>query len=212
MIVKRRKPDGFVNVHQSTCMVMPTLAYATSYWDGEQLGSLPEADDPLNVIPLNAFRAEFMGHQWGVPAEFLVYPPHPYTTAEALAFTLPHDVLVHPSFGRQLEEVAQIWKAFEEFGVDEAQWIPYWRADNPAKPQAQGLLVSLYRREGRALLVISNLQRRSGLAQVHLDIGALEIGPDVHAEDAITGEALQVTDETLQVPMDAFSARLVAVH
>lgn len=212
MIVKRRKPNGFVNVHQSTCMVMPTLAYATSYWDGEQLGSLPEAEDPLSVIPLDAFRAEFMGHQWGVPAEFLCYSPHPYTTAEALAFTLPHDVVIHPGLGRQLEEVAQVWKAFEEFGVDEAQWIPYWRADNPAKPQAKGLLVSLYRRDGRALLVVSNLQRKAGLAQVHLNLGALGIGPQVRAADAVTGDALEVTDGVLQVPMDAFSARLVAVH
>jgi hypothetical protein len=40
-IVKHRNPAGQVNVHQSTCMTIPTLAFATSYWDGEQLQSLP---------------------------------------------------------------------------------------------------------------------------------------------------------------------------
>lgn len=211
MIVKRRKPDGHVNVHQSTCMTMPSLAYATSYWDGEQLGSLPATDDPMSVIPLDAFRAEFMGHQWGVPAEFLVYPPHPYTTAEALAFTLPHDVVVHPGLGSQLEEVAQVWKAFEEFGVDEAEWIPYWRADNPAKPRAKGLLVSLYRRDGYALLVVSNLRRQSGLAEVELDLQALGIGRDPEATDAMTGHGLEIVERRLRVPMEAFSARLVLI-
>ena len=39
-IVKHRNPAGQVNVHQSTCMTIPTLAFATSYWDGEQLQGL----------------------------------------------------------------------------------------------------------------------------------------------------------------------------
>jgi len=36
-IVKSHNPQGQVNVHQSTCMTIPTLSFATSYWDGEQL-------------------------------------------------------------------------------------------------------------------------------------------------------------------------------
>jgi hypothetical protein len=212
MIVKRRKPDGHVNVHQSTCNVMTSLAYATSYWDGEQLGGMPEAEDPLDVLPLDAFRAEFMGRQWGVPAEFLCYTPRPYTTTEAHAFTLPHDVLIHPSFGTQLEEVAQVWRAFEQFGVDEAQWIPYWRDDSPARAAARGILVSLYRRDGRALLVVSNLRNSAGLAQVQLDTQALGIGREPRAADAVTGEGLEVVDRTLRVPMERFSARLVVIE
>ena len=30
-----------INVHQSTTMTIPTIAFATSYWDGEQLGGIP---------------------------------------------------------------------------------------------------------------------------------------------------------------------------
>ena len=36
-LVRQYVPDGQVNVHQSTCMTIPTVAFSTSYWDGEQL-------------------------------------------------------------------------------------------------------------------------------------------------------------------------------
>src|SRR5204863_2246201 len=70
-IVRSRKADGQVNVHNSTCMTIPTLGWATSYWDGEQFRELPNNTSVSELLPLDAFRTEFMGHQWGVPAEFL---------------------------------------------------------------------------------------------------------------------------------------------
>jgi len=92
-IVKGKKPEGQVNVHNSTCMTIPTLGWATSSWDGEQFGSIARGADVTALLPLDAFRCEFMGRQWGVPAEFLCYE-RPYTTHEAFSFTLLHDVLV----------------------------------------------------------------------------------------------------------------------
>ena len=70
-IAKKHNPAGLVNVHQSTYMGIPTLAWATSYWDGEQFTS-QEGLFVQEVLPLGAFRSEFMGHQWGIPAEFYV--------------------------------------------------------------------------------------------------------------------------------------------
>ncbi|HJN16603.1 MAG TPA: DUF6067 family protein, partial [Armatimonadota bacterium] len=55
-LVRSRKPDGLVNVHQSTCMTIPTLAWATSYWDGEQFGGIAPGASALEVLPLDTFR------------------------------------------------------------------------------------------------------------------------------------------------------------
>ena len=72
-IVRSRKPEGQVNVHNSTCITIPTLGWATSSWDGEQFRGLSSGTSAAEVLPLDVFRTEFMGHQWGVPAEFLSY-------------------------------------------------------------------------------------------------------------------------------------------
>jgi ParB family chromosome partitioning protein len=71
-------PKGkLINAHQSTYCGTPTLAFVHSYWDGEQFGRGELAGDPLQKLPLASFRAEFMGKNFGVPCEFLVYErPH----------------------------------------------------------------------------------------------------------------------------------------
>ena len=89
--VKSVNPEGQINAHNSTCMVMPTLGFATSYWDGEQFQDVRGIDNAATQLPLDAFRAEFMGRQWGVPAEFLCYGQG-FTFEQAWAVTLIHDV------------------------------------------------------------------------------------------------------------------------
>ena len=102
--VTSRKPEGQVNVHNSTCMVMPTLGFGTSYWDGEQFQDVRGIDNAATQLPLDAFRAEFMGRQWGVPAEFLCYGQG-FTFEQAWAITLIHDVPVRPMSGTGLEDL-----------------------------------------------------------------------------------------------------------
>jgi len=109
-LVKTRKPDGIVNVHQSTCMTIPSLAWATSYWDGEQFGSMERGPNPSRYSHWTRSAAS----SWtavGVPAEFLCYNK-PYTYTEAMSFTLLHDVLVRGSLGGSLELESKLWKAW----------------------------------------------------------------------------------------------------
>ncbi|MGB9608143.1 MAG: LamG-like jellyroll fold domain-containing protein, partial [bacterium] len=75
-----RPKEPFVNVHNSTYLGPPTLAFATSYWDGEQFAGVQRnGKHPLDILPLDSFRCEFMGHNIGVPADFLVYERNPFT-------------------------------------------------------------------------------------------------------------------------------------
>jgi hypothetical protein len=45
---------------------------------------------------MDAFRTEFMGRQWGIPSEFLVYEGMPYYSRDVEAYTLLHGVLIRP--------------------------------------------------------------------------------------------------------------------
>jgi hypothetical protein len=180
-IVKAHNPQGQVNVHQSTCMTIPTLAWATSYWDGEQFGSIDRGPFALEVLSLDAFRCEFMGHQWGVPAEFLCYN-RPYTLHEATAFTLLHDVLVRGD----LEENAKLWKLMDDFGRKAATWLPYWENSQFVRTSTPDLKVSLYNRPGKGVVaVISNLGREATAGTVSFDFKRLRQPAGLQAYDVM---------------------------
>jgi hypothetical protein len=207
-LVKTAKPDGQVNCHNSTCMTIPTLGWATSSWDGEQFGSIPRGTDVGALLPLDAFRCEFMGRQWGVPSEFLCYE-RPYTTHEALSFTLLHDVLVRGS-GAGLEEEASLWRAMADFGRREAAFLPYWNNAAIATVSPAGCYASLYSRPGRgALCVISNLGASAAEVSLQVDLPRLNLSASVQAVDALTGQAVAYSGGAVRLRLEPFDYRLV---
>ncbi len=209
---------GLISAHQSTCCVTPTLALADSYWDGEQFAGGELAGDPLKSLPLDAFRAEFMGRNFGVPCEFLAYErPPQWTYDHALAFSLLHDVRVRPCGLAALEKMAPIWDVMTRFGVDQAEWHPYWEEEPLTVVQPESVHVSLYchraenEQAGRALLVVANLSaEKSVAAEVMLDVTG--IGAPKEAKDALSGEGLGYADGRLTVRLDPMRMRLVWVE
>jgi len=207
---------GLVNPHQSTCCVTPTLAFCHSYWDGEQFNSGELAGDSLQKLPLAAFRAEFMGKNFGVPCEFLVYEKPPEWTFEhALAFCLLHDVRIRPlGFGNKLELMSKIWAAMTDFGVSEAEWYPYWRNQQFVTAQSESVKVSFHLRENQALLVISNLSPKEEVeGYVTLNSNDLGLpGAFTSAHDALTGEKLTLEDDRLKVTLSPMRAKIVRIE
>ncbi|NLX99032.1 MAG: hypothetical protein GXY83_23050 [Rhodopirellula sp.] len=209
---------GIISAHQSTCCTTPTLAFAHDYWDGEQFASGELSGDPLKNLPLDAFRAEFMGRNFGVPCEFLAYerPPH-WTYDHALAFSLLHDVRVRPCGLTALEKVSPIWDVMTRFEVGEAEWHPYWESNPPATAEPESVKVSLYARPsaqgkgGRALLVVSNLSAdQPATAQVTVDFARIAVAPKA-AVDALSGETLTLDNGRLTAPLQPMCMRLVWV-
>jgi len=189
--VRARQPRGLVNVHNSTCMTMPTLGWATSYWDGEQFQGVGQGADVASLLPLDAFRAEFMGRQWGVPAEFL-HAGKAYTNEQAWAFALLHDVPVRPTSVTDLDLVARIWRAMDEFGRPRARWLPYWRNNQYVSVRPRHCHVSLYCHPRRGVLaMVANLGPAATTVRWKIDADALGLpaGP-LTARDALSGESL----------------------
>lgn len=208
------KRGGLVNAHQSTCCVTPTLAFCHSYWDGEQFGGGELAGDPLQKLPLAAFRAEFMGKNFGVPSEFLVYErPPEWTFEHALAFTMLHDVQVRPGgFGGQLELMSGIWKAMTDFGVSESQWLPYWKNSQLVSSQPESVKVSLFLKEKQALLVVSNLSSaEEAPALITLDSKIMGF-PLKKAIDALVGESLPLEGNGFRLTLPPMRMRLILIE
>lgn len=210
-VVKSRNPDGQVNVHNSSCMTIPTLAWATSTWDGEQFAGLKAGRKLGGFLPLDTFRTEFMGHQWGVPAEFLCYG-RPLSYSQALAVSLLHDVPVRPFLlTPDLDVISSVWRVMDDFGRKEAEWVPYWRNEAFLKPSPPGVFASLYRhpRNG-VLLVASNLSQRTAAGELRLNIPALGFGGKrFRAFDALTGKDEQVRDGRLRFKLGPFAWRMI---
>jgi hypothetical protein len=201
-IVRHHNPTGQVNVHQSTCMTIPTLAFATSYWDGEQLQGLKRKSSPLEVLPLDAFCAEFMGHNWGVPAELLWYGNGPFRRSEAMSLGLLHDVPVRPGSMEDVEVAGRLWKTFDAFGRHEAAWLPYWANAQFVRTQPEGVKVSLYNRPGKGLMVVLvNAGGESCRAEATFDLAALQQPADLTAHDVLTDKPLPFAAGRLQLPI-----------
>jgi len=190
-VVHGRRAGGLVNVHNSTCMTIPTLAWASSYWDGEQFQGVGAGADVAALLPLDAFRAEFMGRQWGVPAEFLLAGAA-YTYAQAWAFTLLHDVPVRANTVEDLALLARIWRVMDRFGRSQAQWLPYWRNADLVRIRPEGSRASLYRHPRHGVLaVLAHLGKRPATVRWRLDLAALGLDQgSARAQDALTGEPI----------------------
>jgi hypothetical protein len=197
-IVKSRQPEGQVNLHQSSFMVMPTMAWATSYWDGEQLPARPSLDH---------FRAELMGRQWGLPAEFLAM----FDFRQAWGLALLHDVPVRPMHpGEELKLASSLWRILDDFGRKEAQWLPYWRNADYVSVAPQDFCASLYRhsRNG-ALVVVLNNGAQQGAGSVKLDVDALGLRGKLSARDALTGEHVGAENGAVQLTLPAYGWTLL---
>ena len=211
-VVRSRRRKGHVNVHNSTCMTMPTLGWATSYWDGEQFQGVGSGVDVAELLPLDAFRAEFMGRQWGVPAEFL-HAGAAYTFEQAWAFTLLHDVPVRPHYpDEQLDLAASIWRVMDTFGRKQADWLPYWNNENVVRVSPANAHVSLYRHPRNGVLaVVSNMDGEERTVTVEFDLARLELTPDAEAVDALDGEAIPMRNGAMELTLPTLGWKLIRV-
>jgi hypothetical protein len=197
---------GLVNAHQSCCCCTPVLAFAHSYWDGEQLAGNFQMD-------LAKFRAEFMGRNFGIPCD-LLSPP------EALGLSLLHDVRPRPNGGESLRILSRVWEAMTRFGVGRAEWLPYWRNAEFIAVRPADVKASLYLKAGRksgggrALLVVSNPCGQQPLAaRLALHPAALGFGGGgFKAEDALSGESLKVlAGNGLELTLKPLEFRMIAL-
>lgn len=190
---------GVITAHQSSCCLTPTLQYCHSYWDGEHIGGGFKHDGEGH-FPLATFRAEFMGRNYGIRAEFLSGDP------EAVTYALLHNVMVRPGAGGMLDIVASVWRALDAFGVADAHWLPYWESASLVTTDAPHVHVSAYRRDGRALLAVGNLAAETAVdAALHLT------GDYRSARDAVTGESLGLRDGSVTVHCGAMGWRLIEI-
>lgn len=225
ILTRQRKPEGQLNVHNSTVMVMPTLSWATSTWDGEHLDAISAPVKILDILPMDAFRTEFMGRQWGLAPEFLVYDGRPYYAKDVLAYTLLHGVLIRPSTQDALERLSALWRVHDEFPFSQGQMEGYWKngdiiriagspsgalTDELGQPNLYATIWTLPRRG--ALIVISNLTDADAEAQITLNLAQLGLSPKARLWDALTKEIIPHQQGKFALPVASWRYRVLRLQ
>jgi len=176
-MVKSLPWPTFTQAHMSGKMVVPVLAYDDTYLDGEHFRGIVK-DSYMDVTTLDAFRAEYMGRQWGLAPVFLpefdaehrdlVEP-----TRGLMALLMIHDINVWPIWCNA-QVVDDAFVALDEFGYADAEFIPYFNPRPPARMELADVHISAYQKDdGSTLLIVANVGKEDRSGPIAIDLERL---------------------------------------
>ncbi|MBZ5639455.1 MAG: DUF6067 family protein [Acidobacteriia bacterium] len=216
----QKHKDPLLFVHTSSWLAIPSLSFAHLMLDGEQYhdpGQKVE-DHFMDVVPLDKWRAEHTGKQWG-PAPFILpdipseFAKGEAATRELLMLTNLHDTGIFPG-NLNLRLAMRNYQAKRLFGVADSEFRGYWGDRSWVACDTPGGLVSVYRKPdgSRALLVVGNTSKADGSVAVRPLLEGLKLKGKVDAGvDLETGERVPLEGGALAVPVKGRDFRLVAL-
>ena len=215
--------ECMVTHHMSGDIRTATQSFSDAIIDGENFTGMLK-DNYYELLPLDKFRAEFMGHQWGLTSIFLPEFSRAQLTPEGKELyespeKLPevrhlagmiflHDSIPWPAFS-DLTPYGTIWAAQDELGWgDEVEFLPYWNNADVLAPMGEELVASIFRNNGRLLIVLFNNTDEAQQAPIKLDLAKLGVQAST-LRDFETREAFTLADGATEVPIVKRNFRLL---
>lgn len=150
--------DGFNNSAQ---LYMEHFPYINRLWFGEYFDYEKESPD--------FYMTEVSGIPFGLMGEMLQDGGNPWRgMLYGMTNRMPY----------QEKKPDQIWKAWDSFGMQGSQMIGYWVSDSPVKTDAENVLATVYKKEGKALVSIASWASDDTTINLNIDWKALGIDPD----------------------------------
>ena len=172
----KRGTEFYIFQHSSAG---PITAFADHITKGEGYNKAKD----WNCVTPNLFRATSL-RQLGTPYTFFVGPSTswiknpPWPLYNILAKTLINGSLTTPlETGHVSTHLFPIWKWRKEFGMENAEWIPWYKKDQRIKIKPESLYVSFWCHHGRVMLVAANLSDEPVKGVIQLDVKRLGL-PD----------------------------------
>jgi hypothetical protein len=72
----------------------------------------------------------------------------------------------------------QIWKIWDDFGIQDAQMIGYWDTMCPVKTDNKDVLATVYRKEGKSLISLASWAKEPVMCKLDVDWQALRLDRD----------------------------------
>ncbi|MBI2301270.1 MAG: hypothetical protein HYU66_20370 [Armatimonadetes bacterium] len=211
-VIKSLPRETFSMAHMSGKVMVPVLAYDDSYLDGEHFRGVVK-DSYLDVLTLDAFRAEYMGRQWGLMPFFIPefdaeHAAQVEPTRGMMGLLMLHDVSPWPIWCN-VAECNRAFEALDAFGYVEAEFIPYFDARPPAATALPDVHASAYRRaDGAALLIVANLGKEDRDGPVRVDLARLGL-TEATAEDWPGKQPLAMDGGKLSLAVPRLGWRMV---
>lgn len=203
--IHARHQDGYLVNHVSFNTIIPTMSFTDVNYTGEH----EQYED------LTKFRVRWQGKQWGIWPSLLGDDCHCYKPM-CMTYGLLHGVSVWPQgfLGRNdmARKTANLWHAYDAFGYRDAEWIPYYRAENGlASADNPNVKVSLYLHRGkRAMLIVGNLAQEVVECSVMADRAAMGL-KNASATNSLDGRPLSMQGDVLSVRLRPASFILVCI-
>jgi len=219
-VTKQNDPANVMVCHMSTKLCIPVLSFCDAIVDGEQYGwALDENFDGhyIPLTPIGRVRAELMLHQWGLLPFFLPCnrgpnPWSPELMRELLALMLPHGMRFW--IGGERVTMAKVLDVVDAFDLPRARFVPYWSVPRwRARAEQEGLLVSAYVRDGRVMVLVSNL--RDQPRQASVDLSAADLGLERlpgRSTDPLDGLPVTLRGGSLQLALAARNLRVILLE
>ncbi len=233
-MLKELNPDNLLIAHMSPHLEPHLIAFTDIYLDGEgnwvgQLG-----DNYLEVIPLEAMRAEFMGHQYGVipwflpqwygatledqdvakfqdngkPAQVTIEKSH-----HLFGLGLLHDFGFWPICGTNPEASEQYYGVLDEFGIGDAKFYGYWDNAGLIDGQTEAIKASAYRKpDGGGLVCVYNVTREAQKPTLRVDWQRLQGQDPLTVVDAYTKEPVVTDGQNVALEVPPLNYRLLWVR
>ncbi len=114
-------------------------------------------------------------------------------------------------------KTVNLWKTYDAFGYREAEWVPYYRAEERGLARASDdrVKVSVYLHRGkRALLVVGNLKHEVTSCRVLVDPRAMGLpeGAKLRAYNALSERELLMEGNAMSVRLRPTSFVLARVE
>ena len=210
-VVKARKRDGLVVNHVSYNLMLPTMSFSDIYYTGEH-------EDYTN---LSHVRLRFSSKPWGLQASLLGASSHIYSSLHIMVGLIHGTPLMgHGPVSRNDEgrKLMNLRKAYLDFGIRDAQWVPYFRNEDAQQRFCKGadpkVKTSLYYYTGkRALLIIANFNKQDKIVDLQLSLDAMGLnGKKLKGETTLTKTPVSLAgDGRLSVPVRSQSFVLVTI-
>ena len=215
-VVKKNKPDGVVDLHCSFGFNPTSVAYSDVYWTGEQWWHLRAtgAKHIPDELSLDQFRTEFMGYQFGVPANTLAYRlgSKMDVAAISLLHDIPvrannqeHDILTHKSTANYSDALFKIWAMRDQFDAKMAHKLFYWNNHDYVTVSPKDCYSTLLHHPTNGVWVyVTNLGREAQRVTVKLHLKKLQLaGQTLEAVDVLTDKRVEITGHgNIDVPME----------
>ncbi|TBR38914.1 MULTISPECIES: glycoside hydrolase domain-containing protein [Dyella] len=168
--------DGYIN---SVLLYMELMPYIDRLWFGEEFD--------YEKTSANYWLTEISGIPYGLMGEMLQHDGNPW---RGMLFGMTNRL-----GWSEGSDPRPLWKAWDAFGISQAQMIGWWVHDTPVRTDRKDVLVTSYVRKGKSTLlsIASWAPEKVG---VKLDIDWKQLGLDprkvklnAHAIDAFQPEA-----------------------